>query len=97
LRDAAVTGVDQVTEVDIATGDHATERSVNAFEGFQFLEAPDIGLRRSDRGAPGGVVTDSVVYFLFGYAISFDQFSKRVAVMRERFSLACMVPRSARA
>src|SRR5882724_12462545 len=73
LRGAAVTGVDQVAEVDIATGDHATERSVNAFEGFQFLEAPDIGLRRSDRGAPGGIVTDSVVYFLFGYAVSLDQ------------------------
>src|SRR6267154_4379295 len=76
LRDAAVAGVNQVAEVDIATSDHATERSVNAFERFQFLEAPDIGLRRSDRGAPGGIVTDSVVYFLFGYPVSFDQFFK---------------------
>src|SRR5712671_2542186 len=76
LRDAAVAGVDQVTEVHVATSDHATERSVNAFEGFQFLEAPDIGLRRSDRGAPGGIITNSVVYFLFGYAVSFDQFFK---------------------
>src|SRR5712672_2041661 len=76
LCGAAVDGVDQVAEVDIATSDHTAERSVNAFEGFQFLQAPNIGLRRSDRGAPGGIVTDSVVYFLFGYAISFDQFFK---------------------
>src|SRR5882672_5063615 len=76
LRDAAVAGVNQVAEVDIATSDHATERSVNAFERFQFLEAPDIGLRRSYRGAPGGIITDSVVYFLFGYTVSFDQFFK---------------------
>src|SRR5713226_494839 len=74
LCSAAIAGVNQVAEVYVATSDHAAEGSVDTLKGFQFLEAPNISLGRSYRGAPGGIVTDGVVYFLFGYSVSLNQF-----------------------
>src|SRR5882762_286475 len=45
LRRAAVAGVDERASIHIAASDHATERRINMFEGFEFLEAMNVGQR----------------------------------------------------
>ena len=65
LSRAAVTGVDEVADVYVAACDNAAERRVNAFEGFEILQATDVGFRRILRGGFGSKVAVGVVDFLF--------------------------------
>ena len=69
LSRAAVTGVDEVADVYVAACDNTAERRVNVFEGFEILQATDVGFGRILRGGFGSKVADGVVDFLFGDAI----------------------------
>src|SRR6266702_51873 len=49
LSRATVAGVDQRSDIDIATGDDAAKRRVNMFKRFEFIQTMNVCLCRSDR------------------------------------------------
>src|SRR2546425_5490870 len=49
LSRAAVAGVDQRSDIDISASDDAAKRRVNMFKRFEFIQAMNVCLCRSDR------------------------------------------------
>src|SRR5208283_762571 len=74
LRGAAIACIDEHTNVGVAARDDAAKGSFHALEGFQLFEAANIGFGGLNDSTFGGLVADGIVHFLFGDAVSLQEF-----------------------
>src|SRR3982074_2873787 len=70
---ATATGIDEVADIGVSSGDNSVERSVDLFEGLQRLELLYVRLIRLNDGLVGVVSARSIIGILLRDGISLQQ------------------------